>query len=206
MTFGKNWRTFPPDIPGWALRLFDPHAHALTTISEMHRLIHDGMFYDVSGIVASLASGASLDICMRFDAGVVGHMTQMEYSVEDAPCDIFFYEDCVYTPATGTPVNMRNHNRVAGTGTPGDNPSGMEMVESPTVTDVGTLIHSRYVPSAGGVGGLASGSMVAGENAEWIVGNPTQATHYLWRVTNNSGVAIKLSYHFNGYALAYEDS
>jgi hypothetical protein len=201
MSFGSNWRQFPPIDNQW-LRLQDPYVHALTTISEPHRLIHDGMMYDVSGIVASTANGANIDIAMRLPAGFFGHLIQMEWAVEDAPCDVFFYENTIFSG--GTDVKMKNHSRPAGAGTATDNP-GLTMVEGPTVTDVGDLIHDRFIPAAGVPGGQSGGLLVPGEDHEWILGSAFIETTYLWRLTNNSGGAIRAGYHFNGYAVRYED-
>ena len=177
-------------------RAFDPYAHAVTVINEAHRLIHDGYFFDCSGIVASVANGASSDILLKLPAGTFGHLTFMEYSVGDSPCDVFFYEGTTVS-ADGTAANVRNHNRSA------SDTSNTGIYTGPTVTDVGTLLHTRYIPGAAAPG-QSSGTMVAGEDAEWVLGNATSATNYMWRITNNSGGAIKLSFHMNGYEIGYE--
>ena len=175
---------------------YDNYVSALTVITEPHRMIHDGMFFDASQIVASVANGANLDILLKFPAGAIGHLLLVEFTLQDAPCDIFFYEDTTVS-ADGAAVNVRNHNRV---GTPNDS-SNAEVFTGPTVTDVGTLLHERFIPDAGGQGNQAAGLLVAGEDAEWVLGHPTEAMNYMWRLTNNSGGAIKASFHFNGYEI-----
>jgi len=47
--------------------------------------------------------------------------------------------------------------------------------------------------------------LVGGEHQEWILGHPTLEKTYLWRITNNSGAAITMGYHFNGYGPDYDD-
>lgn len=180
------------------VKSWDPYAHALTVISEPHRMIHDGFMFDASGIVASVANGANLDIIIKMDAGQIGHMLLVEFAMADAPVDIFFYENTVVS-ADGVPVNVHNHNRVSSI------VSAAGIFTGPTVTDVGDLLHSRFIPSPAATGGQAAGTMVSGENAEWILGSPTAEKIYLWRLTNNSGGAIKLSYHLNGYQIGYEN-
>lgn len=181
-----------------SLRSWDRFAHARTVISSGHRMIHEGFMFDASGIVASVAAGATHDILFRFPAGEIGHMTVVEYSLQDAPCTISFHENVV-TSADGTAVNVRNHNRVNANDT-----AGVTMTQGPTVTDLGTTLHERWIPSAVGPGGLQGGLLVGGEDSEWVLGSPTAEKTYMWRVTNESGGAIKLGFHFNGYQIGYD--
>jgi hypothetical protein len=164
-------------------------------ISEPHRMIHDGYFYDVSGIVTGVANGATMDLMVRRPAGNIGHLTNIEITLDDAPVTITFHED-VTVSADGTEKTVRNHNRLVG-----DNGPGAQFFEQPTVTGTGTLLHERYIPSPAAPGATAAGSLVKGEDHEWIIGSPTEQTQYLWRVTNNSGGAITIGYHFNGYVI-----
>lgn len=203
MAFGKNWRipgNNPSEVNRELAKCFDPHAHAITVVSEAHRLIHDAMYFDASGIHTGIADSASLDILFKFPAGSIGHMTVVEFALDDAPCQATLYENVV-TSADGTPARIRNHNRVSGSDT-----SPTTMFTGPTITDIGDILHERYIPSPGATGGQAAGSLVTGEDAEWVLGSPTVATEYMWRMTNNSGGAITIGFHMNGYGLSYEDS
>jgi hemin uptake protein HemP len=174
-------------------RCFDQYAHAFTVINEPHRLVHDGMLYNASGKV-NVANGANLDILLQFPAGVIGHMTLIEYQLADAPCDAIFYENPTFS-AAGTAVNVKNHNRLS------TRTANVTITHTPTITGVGDLIMQRFLPAAAGAPGLASGQLVRGEDSEWIIGN---GNDYLWRLTNNSGAAIDVGFHFDGYILDYE--
>jgi hypothetical protein len=195
-----NYRRDPADEEH---RKFDPYVHAVTVITEPHRMIHDGFYFSASGIDLDLANGASFDILIKLPAGQIGHMTLIEYAIEDAPATITFYEG-VTTSADGTAVNTRNHNRVIANDT-----SSSVITYDPTVTDVGTKLYEKYVPQANGggagPGGGSGGSVINGESEEWVLGSPTDATAYLWRLTNNSGGIIDLSYHLSGYEIGYQE-
>ena len=190
-----NWRTSSIDEQ---LHAWDPHSHALTVISQPHRMIHDGFYFDLSGRAAAVANAATVDILFKFPAGVIGHMTTVEWTIDDAPVDIMFYEN-VLVSADGTPLTARNHNRIYAAAN-GDIP-GTTLFLDPTVTDVGDLIHDRYIPSAGGTGSNQVGRLVEGEDDEWVLGN---GVNYMWRMTNNSGGPITAAYHFNGYVIGYD--
>ena len=180
------------------MRKFDPYVHAVTVIQEEHRLIHDGFYFSASGITLNVASGANLDLLIKMPAGSIGHLVLVEYALEDTPVDITFYED-VTVSADGTPVNIRNHNRVVANDT-----SGASMYEGPTITDLGTKLYERYIPNQG-IGASGGATLVAGGDREWVIGHPTEAKTYVWRLTNNSGGIIDTSYHLSGYEIGYEE-
>jgi hypothetical protein len=180
-------------------KVWDPYSHSMTVISEPHRMIHDGFYFDLTGKGALLADAATVDILFKFPLGVIGHMTTVEWSMDDAPADIDFYEN-VLVSADGTPLTARNHNRVYAAAN-GDVP-GTTLFQDPTITDIGDLLHARYVPGSGGPAGQTGGSLVEGENSEWVIGN---GVNYMWRFTNNSGGAISWAFHFNGYVIGYEN-
>jgi len=155
-------------------------------------MIHDGLFFDASGKI-NVGIGANLDILLQFPAGSIGHLTMVEYNVEDAPCDILFYENTTFS-AAGTAITPKNHNRLS------TKTSDITMTHTPTITDAGDLLHTKYIPAAGGPGQQAGGLLVPGEDQEWVLGN---GVNYLWRLTNNSGGAIDVGFHFNGYHIDY---
>lgn len=187
---GKNWRSFPRDIPGWCLRLFDPFVHAITVMDHEHRVIHDGMTYHATDRIASLANGATLDWLISVPAGTYPHMTQFSFQLEKGDVDILTYEG-VTTSADGTPITTFNRNRNS------LNEAETLMFGGPTVTDLGTEIHDRFVPPTGSGVGSSAGTLAPNFGEEWILKPDTK---YLIRLTNNSGSAIRLA----GEVLWYE--
>jgi hypothetical protein len=119
--------------------------------------------------------------------------------MDDAPADVLFYENVVVSD-DGTPIQARNHNRIHAQAH-GDVP-GTLLFQDPTVTDIGDLLHERYVPSSGAPGGQSAGSLVEGEDSEWVIGD---GVNYMWRFINSSGGTISAAYHFNGYVIGYGD-
>ena len=172
----------------------DPFADAIVVINEPHNMIHLGKFFDMSGITTAVANGASVDILFSFPAGAIGHLTNVEYQLDDAPCTVEFYENVV-TSADGAAAMVVNHNRISST-----TPNAV-ITTGPTITDIGDLVHVRHIPAAGSAGGQPAGQLIVGEDHEWVIGNTGTPNKYLWRITNNSGGAIDIGYHFNGYEI-----
>lgn len=169
---------------------FDNYAPAYTVIDVQHRMTHEGAMFDVSGYVQNIAAtGGTLDLMIRRPAGVIGHFITIEFAIDDGPALIQFYENPTVS-ADGTAKSVINHNRVYGL-----DPPTSSFFEQPTVTDVGDLLHTRYIPA----GGNKQGQLVEGEGTEWVIGDLDVQTQYLWRLTNNGNSAIDVGYHFNGY-------
>lgn len=171
---------------------FDAYAHAVTMIAEQHRMIHDGFMYDISGKALAVAAAASVDVLFTMAAGVILHLTNVEYTLDEAPVLVELYENVV-TSADGTAALVSNHNRLS------SNTPGSVVTIGPTITDIGDLLHERYIPAAGKDTGL----VVKGADREWILGNTGTPNKYLWRITNNTPAAITIGYHFNGYEIGY---
>ena len=171
----------------------DEHIGAITTITGPHKMIHEGKFFDLSGIQTAVANGAIVDILFSFPAFTVGHLTNVEFQLDDGPCKVDFYENVV-TSADGATALISNHNRLSAV------TAGAVISIGPTITDIGDLLHTRHIPAGPSQGGQASGMLVPGEDNEWIIGDIIGSpVKYLWRITNNSGGAITIGYHFNGY-------
>ena len=175
---------------------FDAWAHAITVIAEEHRMIHDGFMFNLSGTALAVANLATVDVLFSFAAGAVGHIVNVEYTMDDAPALIEFYENVV-TSADGTAANVQNHNRLSSDTAPATVTIG------PTITDIGDQLHERYIPAGASPGGQSAGAIVGGGDREWVIGNIGTPNKYLWRFTNNSGGAINVGYHFNGYKIGY---
>lgn len=197
MAHGRNWRTWPFDLPGWIKSFMDPYAHAVTVIDEEHRLVHDGMVFDCDHYSASIANGASLDVHLKVPAGCYPHLRALGFAVSDGPCMFYFYEAPTLS-ADGTELTPRNHNRNS-TNTP-----QMQVFHTPTVTGVGTLLHQRFVPDMGGVGANLVGVVgsTAGSAQEFVL---KPSTSYIIRMTNNSGAAIAAAGECLWYEPSYQD-
>lgn len=173
---------------------FDKFAHAVTTITEEHRLTHDGMVYHASGREAVVANLASLDLLFAIPALVFPHMRKLVLNLGDGPCDVLFYEG-VTTSDDGSALLTYNRNRNS------SRAPGTVLTKAPTVTDLGTLIHDRYVGDPGGQGANQIGANSAALGEEWV-GAPS--TKYLLRVTNNSGGNIIINFEMMWYEIAYQ--
>jgi hypothetical protein len=172
-------------------RKFDKFAHAVTVIAEPHRLLHDGFMFHLSGR-ASVANGADLDFGIVTAVGTFVHWRKLIWSLEDSPCDIKVYEGATFTGGTNEPPI--NQNRAS------SNASTTQMLNGVSVTDVGDLLHDRYVPSNGGAGINTIGIVTPTTDEEWILNHNTK---YLVRFTNNSGGTIVANYEFQGYEIGY---
>lgn len=176
---------------------FDPYAHAVTHIGENHRMIHDGFYFDVSGFVAGIANGGNLDILIKCPAASPVHLTLAGLAVEDTPWNIYLYEGTTVS-ADGSQVTLRNHNRYGGSD---DTFFATTVYTGPTITGVGTQIHTDYIPPSGS--GANSGQLIPVLDTEWVLGDPDNAVNYLIRATNNSGLISDIGFHLNGYEIGY---
>lgn len=190
MAHGQNWRA---DLWDECLRGWDKFVHALTVMDHEHRMIHDGMAFHATHRAVSLANGASHDHLIAVPAGSYPHITAVIASLADSPCDILSYEG-VTTSDDGTAIAMFNRNRNS-TNTP-----NITLTHTPTITDLGTLIHDRFVPDAGGQGSNDIGIVSPNFGEEWIL---KPSTKYLVRITNNSGGAITITEEHLWYEPSY---
>jgi hypothetical protein len=158
-------------------------------------MVHDGMFFHATNRIVGLANGASHDVLTAIPAAVFPHIRADLYTFEDTPVDIKTYEGTT-TSADGTVIPVFNRNRNSA------NTPGLVLTHSPTVTDVGTLIHDRLVPSAGAGVGQKHGSISAGFGEEWVF---KPSTKYLVRLTNNAGAAIDITYELFWYEINYTE-
>lgn len=177
-------------------RAMDAFAHALTTIDEPHRMVHDGFSFHATSRVVSLANAASHNILLAVPAGSFPHLRAMLVSLSDSPVDIESFEGTT-TSADGTVITPFNRNRNS-TNTP-----GVVLTHTPTISADGTQIHDRFVPDAGGQGSNDVGVVTPNLGEEWIL---APSTKYLIRVTNNSGGAITISYEVLWYEIDYDEN
>ncbi len=193
MVHGRNWRESASDE---ARKMFDGYAHAVSTISVEHRLIHDGMLFSGVDRFTGLANAASRDYLLKVPAATYPHLREVEWSLSDGPCDVYIYEGTTVS-ADGTEVPVGNNNRNS------TNAALLGVYHSPTITDIGTAFPGpRYIPAAGAPGNQSAGSLTSSLGEEWIL---KPSTNYLLRVTNNSGGAIDGSLYGIFYELSYQN-
>lgn len=170
---------------------FDKFSRAITVIQEPHRMSHEGFMYHTSGKVTGMIDANVDDFLFVTPALTFPHLQRLEFTFGAGDIDIVAYEDTT-TSADGALVTTHNTNRNS-TNTP-----NLEIYQGPTVTGVGTLIHTQWVqPTSTGVGQTANGVSNVSNGEEWLL---KPSTKYLIRVTNNSGATI--NYRFE--ALWYE--
>lgn len=176
-------------------RKFDSYVHAVTVISEPHRLSHDGMVFHASGKQLALANAASAEFAMVVPAGSYPHVQRVRLDLERGDIDLLMYEGATLSD-NGTPIPTRNVNRNS------PNTSLVPIFGAPTITDDGTLFHTHWVPPTGSGVGSSEGIMdVSAFGEEWIL---APSTNYMWRITNNSGGTLDFRYEFVWYEVGYE--
>jgi hypothetical protein len=175
------------------MRILDPYAHAQTSIDERHRVTHDGMMFHSTGRKADVSTPAgTFELLLNVPAEVFPHIQKIIWSLEGAPCDLQIYEGAT-TSSDGTAAAVFNNNRNS------SNTPGCTLTHTPTVTGDGTLIHDLYVGTTGKDIGQVRDT--AGE--EWVF---KPSTKYLFRLTNNSGAVLDLSWEFQWYELSYTEA
>lgn len=188
----SNFRSSPGDEE----RLkFDPYAHAITVIQEQHRVLHDGFMFHASGKVTGMINANVDDFLFVVPAAVHPHFQSFKLELGRGDVDILIYEGAT-TSDDGTVQTSFNINRNSA------NTPGSALYIGPTVTDVGTLIHTGWaVPTGTGTGLSATGTIVSSQGEEWVL---KPSTKYLIRVTNNSGATISYRWETLWYELDYD--
>lgn len=171
-------------------RSFDKFAHSQSVITEEHRLIHDGMGFQLTHYVASLDDDASAELIIAPPAGVYPHFRKYTVGATGGPVRMRVYEGTT-TSDDGTVLPTFNMNRNS-TNTP-----GTVLTHTPTITDDGTLIETLLHPVPTSIGANVGGVTGADVGEEWIA---KPSTKYLYRVTNDGPGAIAI----NVYAFWYE--
>ena len=177
------------------LRSWDRYVHARCTIDHEHRMIHDGFAFHCTNRTVGVANGASADLLVSVPAGAYPHITAFIFSLSDSPIDLETYEG-VTTSDDGTLLSRFNRNRNS------SNTPTVEMFSAPTITDLGTRVHDRYVPDAGGQGSNQVGSLTPNLGEEWIL---RPATKYIVRLTNNSGGSLTYGMEALWYEVGYDN-
>lgn len=176
-------------------RKFDQFVHAVTTIDSLHRMTHDGFVYHASGKVTGMIADNVDDFLITTPALSFPHFQRLQITTGRGDIDMLVYEGAT-TSADGAAITVLNVNRNSA------NTPNAVFTSGPTVTDVGTLIHTQWTPpTATGVGQSPSGIVGETNGEEWIL---APSTKYLIRITNNSGATIDYRYEMLWYEVGYE--
>jgi hypothetical protein len=172
---------------------FDEYARALTVINEEHRMNHDGMMFHATYRWSAVANSGNADWLLRTVASNYPHIVKALVTCADTPMDIKTYQSPTVS-ASGTAITSYTTNFNS------SNTPDLLLYHTPTITDVGTLVHDRLVPSQGTGVGTDHGFIIPGSNEEWIL---APSSDYLFRVTNNTGgtsdIVIEMSWYEIGY-------
>lgn len=172
----------------------DQYTGALTVIAETHRMTHEGFVFHADRKVTGLADAGTDDMLIAVPAATFPHMHRIRINTGKGDIDITLYEGTT-TSADGTAVTSFVTNRNSA------NTPDVVITHTPTVTGVGTAIHSAWIPpTATGVGQSAEGVRGAEQGEEWLL---KPSTKYLLRVTNNSGSTIDLWVELLWYEIGY---
>jgi hypothetical protein len=172
------------------MRKFDKYAHAVTIITENHRLIHDGMFFTAFHRNAAVAAAGTLDVLFSVPANTYPHFQLLEITLDGGTVTYDMYEDTV-TSADGTALVGYNRNRNSII------VPDMTLFHTPTVTDAGTILDSLNFPSAGNKVAIFDETT----HGEWVL---KPSTKYLLRFTNGSVGDRDISVRMAGYELSYD--
>jgi hypothetical protein len=168
----------------------DPYSRCMGSISEPHLLTHEGKMFHVTSKITGLVDTASADILIKVPASTHPHFQRTRTNVGAGDVDIISYEGSTVS-ADGTPLSVHNTNRNSIL-TP-----VTEIYSAPTVTGLGTEIHTLWIPPTGvGIGQSQIGLAGAEAGEEWIL-KPN--TNYIHRVTNESGSTISVWFEFLFY-------
>lgn len=185
-----QWRDSNNDEQLWS---WDRFCHARTVMDHEHRMVHDGFGFHTTHRV-DVANGGTLDYLLNVPAGCFPHNTGVIATFEQGDWDVITYKDTI-TSADGTAVTSHNRNLNS------SNAACMLLTHTPTITDIGTQFHDRYVYPTGTGQGNQEGLVSPNTGEEWVL---KPATKYLIRFTNNSGGTAKVVLEHLWYEIGYE--
>jgi len=171
----------------------DTISFADTVIQEEHRMIHDGFMFHLSGKVTGMVD-TNVDDYLIIVGDEEAHLDDIVIGAGRGDIDILMYEGTTVS-ANGSALTPFNQNRESA------NTPNSAVYTGPTVTGVGTLIHTAWLPPTGTGTGLSANGVAGPSNGEeWML---APNTNYLIRITNNSGATIAYRYEFRWYELDY---
>jgi len=140
-----------------------------------HIRLHEGKafyYHKLAPDSDKLASGSSIDVAIAFASGIKAHLHEDVICGGDA--EFFMYSGSVVTG--GTSVTAINRDFTS------SNVSQSAILLNPTITSLGTVVNSSFIP--GGTGRKSSGS--GGGSFQFVL---APLTTYLFRLTNVNGAA-----------------
>lgn len=158
---------------------FDPFAHALTTISEDHNMIHQGRGFTCA-VEGTIVATATETMIAKVPAGTFMHWRLGTVAVQDTPCRVEL-RDSVLVSADGTPLTAYANARIDKTITPDSS-----IFANPTITDAGTLLIGWELrDQGGGPPGQPAASLLPRPGGEWVWTNDNITIS----ITNNSATS-----------------
>lgn len=166
-------------------------------IDFVHHEVHDGNTFQACQKTADaspIADDASYDLLIVTGNEAEAHLVFS--GAAGGTAEVLLYKETVVS-ANGALIPTQNMRQSLH----GVNLNTTLAYTSPTVTNVGTLMHIQLLPGGSGPGQGTSGGTVRQET-EWVL-NPN--TNYLIRVTNRSGAAQPISILVQWYEKVPED-
>lgn len=172
----------------------DDNTGSQVVIEELHHMVHEGFLFHSSGKVTGMVDTNVDDFLFVTAANNYPHVQSLTFSFGSGDIDILVYEGSTASD-DGTPETILNTNRNSIL-TP-----DLVFNSAPTITGVGTLIHTGWVvPTSTGTGLSQTGIITEGTGEEWIL---KPSTKYLVRITNNSGDTISYRWELVFYEIGY---
>ncbi len=126
-------------------RAMDPRAHAVTVISEEHRLTHDGMVFYFQRSETGVPDGAFRRTLFRTGA-IPPHFKRVKVTASEGPVIVELYENAV-VDVLGPQVAVLNANRLSPR-----TPLTTVFSDTTFTNDGDPLLGSLYIPASGNQG------------------------------------------------------
>jgi len=176
-------------------RKFDSVVHAVTTIGENHRMIHDGFMFHAYHKHNGLERNGIARFLFDVPANTAVHLSKLRTHASGGDITLTLCEGPTVTD-NGTEITAYNPNRVS------SNTPDMDVYDGPTITVEGTDLLSHWLPPAG-VGQGDASHIVTDESEEWILWGGASGQQYCWSVTNHGSQSIDVWQEVYWYEVGY---
>lgn len=160
---------------------------AVISISPEHTKVHQGKLFAVGYGALGVAAAGNIDILFRTPVGFTAHIYIKIACGGDAA--FLMYEDVVVS-ADGTALTIQNHNRTS------SNTCGCTAYNTPTITSLGSLVWTEYIPGGSGVSSPGAVQTISTEQVVLAADRD-----HLFRVTNLSASAETMQITFSFYQI-----